>query len=543
MAEPPESIVTGTPAGDDGSRPGPGLRTRLFAAMLVVAVGVLAVSGALTLLLARRAAQDAALSSLRREAPALASRVDAFVRQVRAEDAGTPRRDLRLRAVLRAALEVSRAGVATITPEGEVVDGIAGLTGSSSRAGARQVAPPASLPPGVEPDDLDAAALSAGHQVSGRASARDVVFVAEPLSPTAGGRGVVVVSEEIPANPARSAASYFMVAAAVALALAAAVALVVSRFLTRRLGRVDAAAHRIASGDLSARAALSDRHDEIGRLGAAFDEMAARLERSRELDRAFLLSVSHDLRTPLTSIRGFAEGILDGTVEGDDATRHAAEVVLSEARRLERLVADLLDLARLDAHRFSLTPTACDAAEVVRRTAEGFGPSAAGLGLDLRVDAPMAVPARLDVERTAQLVANLVENALKYATTTVMVTVEVEAGAGSHSGPGGVAGPPAWFSVRVADDGPGVPAAEESRVFERLYQARPAAGRTIGTGLGLAIVRDLATAMGGSVTLATPRAEAGTGERDRDTTGTWTTFLVRLPTSAGSTLNEPAAPR
>ncbi len=541
MAVPPESIVTGTPAGDDGSRPGPGLRTRLFAAMLVVAVGVLAVSGALTLLLARRAAQDAALSSLRREAPALASRVDAFVRQFRAEDAGTPRRDLRLRAVLRAALEVSRAGVATITPEGEVVDGIAGLTGSSSRAGARQVAPPASLPPGVEPDDLDAAALSAGHQVSGRASARDVVFVAEPLTPTAGGRGVVVVSEEIPANPARSAAGYFMVAAAVALALAAAVALVVSRFLTRRLGRVDAAAHRIASGDLSARAALSDRHDEIGRLGAAFDQMAARLERSRELDRAFLLSVSHDLRTPLTSIRGFAEGILDGTVEGDDATRHAAEVVLSEARRLERLVADLLDLARLDAHRFSLTPTACDAAEVVRRTAEGFGPSAAGLGLDLRVDAPMAVPARLDVERTAQLVANLVENALKYATTTVMVTVD--AGAGSDSDPGGATGPPAWFSVRVADDGPGVPAAEESRVFERLYQARPAAGRTIGTGLGLAIVRDLATAMGGSVTLATPRAEAGAGARDRDTTGTWTTFLVRLPTSAGSTLNEPAAPR
>lgn len=536
MAVPPESIVTGTPAGDDGSRPGPGLRTRLFAAMLVVAVGVLAVSGALTLLLARRAAQDAALSSLRREAPALAARVDTVVRQLRAEGLGSARRDLRLRAVLRAALEVSRAGVATVTPEGEVVDGLAGLTGSSLVA-----APPAALPPGVDPDDLDPAALDAGRQVSGRASGRDVVFVAEPLTATARGRVVLVLSEKVPTNPARSAGGYFLIAAAVALALAAAAAFVVSRFLTRPLGRVDAAAHRIASGDLTARAALSDRRDEIGRLGAAFDQMAARLERSRELDRAFLLSVSHDLRTPLTSIRGFAEGIIDGTVEGDDATRHAAEVVLAEARRLERLVADLLDLARLDAHRFSLAPTACDAAEVVRRTAEGFGPSAAGLGLDLRVDAPVAVPARLDVERTAQLVANLVENALKYATTTVMVTVE--AGAGSDSGPAGATGPPAWFSVRVADDGPGVPAAEESRVFERLYQARPAAGRTIGTGLGLAIVRDLATAMGGSVTLATPRAEAGAGARDRDTTGTWTTFLVRLPTSAGSTLNEPAAPR
>ncbi len=493
-------------------RRGPGLRTRLFAAMVVVAVGALVVSGVMTLVLARGAAYDTARSSLRREAPRLAARVESLGRALRTGEGGPPRREVGLRAVVLAALEVSRAGVVTVTPEGEVVEGLEGLAGEAPSGELLRRARSSTLPPGVEPGDLDVDALAAGSQVSGRGTDRDVVFVAEPLTPTAAGRAVLVLSEPVSADPARRAAGWFLVAAAVALTLAAAAAFVVSRFLTLRLARMDAAARRIAAGDLSARVSSpGDHDDELGRLAAAFDEMAAGLERSRDLERAFLLSVSHDLRTPLTSIRGYAEGLLDGTIEGDEPTRHAAEVVVSESRRLERLVADLLDLARLDAHRFSLSAAPCDAAAVVRRTAEGFAPSATDLGLTLRIDETGPVAADIDAERLGQLVANLVENALKYARTTVAVHVD-----------GG--GEP-WFSVRVSDDGPGVPAAEQARVFERLYQARDASGRRIGTGLGLAIARDLAGAMGGTVELAAPVPPVA-GE----TPGA--TFVVRLPTGA-----------
>ncbi len=111
--------------------------------------------------------------------------------------------------------------------------------------------------------------------------------------------------------------------------------------------------------------------------------MAEGLERSRRLERQFLLSVSHDLRTPLTSIRGFAEALAEGKAP-DPA--HAAGIISAEARRLERLVGDLLELAKLDARRFSLDVRATDVAEVVADTAEGFRPAAdaAGVALDRR---------------------------------------------------------------------------------------------------------------------------------------------------------------
>ena len=143
--------------------------------------------------------------------------------------------------------------------------------------------------------------------------------------------------------------------------------------------------------------------------------MAAQLEQSRGSQRAFLLSVSHDLRTPLTSIRGYAEALADGTLDDadPDARKRAAAVITAEARRLERLVRDLLDLSRLDSHEFSLKPRPCDFSEIVRDAAEAFSPQARELGLDLHVQAASALPVELDPERLAQIVANLVENAVE----------------------------------------------------------------------------------------------------------------------------------
>jgi two-component system, OmpR family, sensor kinase len=225
---------------------------------------------------------------------------------------------------------------------------------------------------------------------------------------------------------------------------------------------------------------------------------------ARGLERDFLLSVSHDLRTPLTSIGGYAEAIADGTVESREDQKRAAEVIEAEARRLERLVADLLDLARLDAHEFSLTPRPVDAAEVVGEAVDAFEPAAREIDVELGVNRPSSAPVDADPERLGQVVANLVENALKYARTRVTV---------------GVSSANGTLELRVDDDGPGIDPDDLPRVFDRLYTSRSAPGRKVGTGLGLAIVRELSAAMGGTADVVS-----------LDSHGT--RFVVRIPSGA-----------
>ena len=196
---------------------------------------------------------------------------------------------------------------------------------------------------------------------------------------------------------------------------------------------------RIAAGDLDARMGTG-RHDypELQSLAGGIDSMAANLGRLRNTERQFLLSVSHELRTPLTSIRGYAEAIADGAVAD---TTHAAAVITTEARRLERLVADLLDLAKLDARSFSFHLREVDAAEVVEEAAEELRPVLDEAGLTLWVDNPggpqmvVADPDRLD-----QVLANLLENAAKFAQSAVSIgayaTQRVRGARGDRRRPG-----------------------------------------------------------------------------------------------------------
>jgi two-component system sensor histidine kinase BaeS len=199
--------------------------------------------------------------------------------------------------------------------------------------------------------------------------------------------------------------------------------------------------------------------------------------------------------------------VAEGAVDDEESRRRAALIIEAEARRLERLVADLLELARLDAREFSLHLGPVDVAEVARHAALALEPAAREVGLQLAVTGePGPLMAVADAERLAQVVANLVENALKYAARTVEVTTrEVPSGA----------------EIAVADDGPGIDPDDLPRVFERLYTSRRQPGRKVGTGLGLAIVRELVTAMGGRVDVG-PTAEGGTR------------FVVALPVGAPS---------
>jgi len=225
--------------------------------------------------------------------------------------------------------------------------------------------------------------------------------------------------------------------------------------------------------------------------------MAQSLQDSRSRERHLLLSVSHDLRTPLTSIRGFAEAIAEGAVE-DNA--HAADVIVAESRRLERLVGDLLELTKLEAGQLSMHIRPADVAEVVSTTAEGFRPMAIRGGQHLHVHSPDhgGPLVATDPDRLAQMLANLIENALLYARTTVTVTL--------HDGSGHATATPV---ITVDDDGPGIASGDLTRVFERFYQADSARTRQIGSGLGLAIVAELAAAMGATVRAESPLTPAG----------------------------------
>ena len=287
-----------------------------------------------------------------------------------------------------------------------------------------------------------------------------------------------------------------LLAAIGAIVVAAVVAAFLARRITRPIAAMETTAGRIARGDFSARVDLTDVPRRRARRARRCDQHDGRraAERRAATSARSCLSVSHDLRTPLTSIRGYAQAIADGTVSDREEQLHAAEVISAEARRLQRLVADLLDLARLDAHQFSLAPHPIDARDVVAETVDAFRPQGDDIGLAITFDADDTVPMNADPERLAQIVANLVENALKYATSSVTVGLTESSGIAR---------------ITVDDDGPGISPDDLPHVFERLYASRTVPGRVVGTGIGLAIVRELAGAMGGDAHVE-PIGSAGT---------------------------------
>ncbi len=357
-------------------------------------------------------------------------------------------------------------------------------------------------PAGVSAADLDVAALRQGRQVSGR-SGTHLIYTAvpTPLPSVTRYTPVLVISRTVdePANGLR----YFALVGLVTLLVAALVAAALARRFTRPLDAAVSATRRIAAGDLDATVEHTRGEDpEFAELAGSINSMGATLQRAREQERQFLLSVSHELRTPLTSIRGYADAIVDGTAAH---SADAAGIIGAEARRLERLVQDLLDLARLDADRFSLDLVTVDAAAAVHQVVDGFRRSAAELGLDLLAAPGSAATlwVRADPDRLVQVLANLAENASSFARTQVVLGSALVAGV-----------PTLW----VVDDGPGIPAEQLGRVFERHFVSDRVRGRRKGSGLGLAIVSELVTAMGGSVEAESPVVE------DRGTR-----IVVRLP--------------
>jgi two-component system sensor histidine kinase BaeS len=439
---------------------------RLTLAILGTVLATLVVAGVGTLVLARLGAREQTETDLRAQAADIAQQIKD------ANDVG----QLRVLANLRRALDLEGVTVARYGPGGRTVD---------------------ALPDGVEQSDLDLGELRDGGTVSGNHGSLVYAATAAPVTVTRNSGAtsnvlaVVVITRK--ADPLlRPATRWFLLAALATLAIGALVAWRVGRRMARPLRQVEEATRLIAAGDLSTRLPAPERgtDDELASLMASINTMAEALERSQGVERQFLLSVSHDLRTPLTSIRGYAEAISDGTL-ADPGT--GASVILAEARRLERLVRDLLDLSRLDARSFSFDLRPVDLDDIAAGTADGFRPEAEDAGIAIVVE-PSTAPAVVagDADRLAQVGANLLENALRYAHRRVTVRVTVEG---------------TWARLDVEDDGRGIAPEDLPHVFERLYVSRHQPERKeAGSGLGLAIVRELVTAHGGRVEARAGRA-------------------------------------
>ena len=287
--------------------------------------------------------------------------------------------------------------------------------------------------------------------------------------------------------------------------------IVLSSNLSAGLQAAMRVARAFAAGQMDQRM-RANGHDELGQLGAAFNQMADALQRQEQLRRDLLADVSHELRTPLTAIAGCADTLLDGAMQDNPAAaKRFLQIIVRESARLQRLVADILELSRLQAgavqiprQPLALRPVIADAVEIARLHARQNGVT---LALDYP-DALEALRVLGNEDRLAQALRNLLDNAQHHAPRGTQITVTVAADAQQ-----------AVISIHNA--GPGIPPEDLPWVFDRFYRAGQS-GDSAGTGLGLAIVREIMRAHAGTV-----RAES--------TPGAGTTFSLRIPRAQAET--------
>ncbi len=311
-----------------------------------------------------------------------------------------------------------------------------------------------------------------------------------------GGKGFVLLRPtDVVASSWQPHARGLLIGALAAGALAAAVAFFLARAISRPVRRVAEAARTLAH-DESPEPIPEQGARELALLAGSFNEAAAQLAQARMAERQFLLSVSHELKTPLTAIRGYAEGLGEGVLDPEEA----AETIRREAVRLERLVRDLLDLARMNRSEFAVHPESVDLGDAAREACRRYEAEARAFGVSLEAVASAPAPARADLDRLLQVISNLVENALRSTPPGGLVRVRAEPG-----------------RLVIEDTGRGLPDEDLERAFERFFlYDRHGSGRVLGTGLGLAIVKELTEAMDGKVEV-------------HSTPGLGTTFVVSLP--------------
>ena len=344
-------------------------------------------------------------------------------------------------------------------------------------------------------------ALLAGDTVS-RVERRAAAQVALEGRPTAAGGAVVLVrSTEDLEGPARQATRRILIGLGVGILVAVAAGALLGRWIARPLAAAAASARRMAAGERDL--PLPDRGaTEIQDVGHALAALDSALSTSEARQREFLLSISHDLRTPLTALRGYGEALADGVVAAADTATVGATLV-AETDRLDRFVSDLLELARLEADDFAIHPQSVDLGGVLAAVREAWSGHSATLGVTVVVD---AAPLHLitDGQRVRQVLDGLVENALRVSPEGSTVSI----GAERHG---------TTVRLTVTDGGPGLSPDDEAHAFERgMLHTKYRDQRPVGTGLGLSIAARLVARMGGTIAAG---AAPGGGAR----------FTVTLP--------------
>ena len=285
------------------------------------------------------------------------------------------------------------------------------------------------------------------------------------------------------------------------LAIAAGLVWYLSRRVTDPVLALSRAADQVAHGRYEAELPRARSRDEIGHLTDRFREMTERLAEVQELERNFLMSVSHDLRTPLTAIRGHVQALREGLADDPDALGASLDVIAAESDRLARLVGDLLDLAKLDTHRFTLTEQEVELQRLLEHAYQARSEEARQRGIEYERAFEAEPVIHTDGDRVLQIVSNLLDNAFTWTPDGGRIRLELASENGT-------------VSVSVSDSGPGISEDERERIFRPFWSGDGSGG----TGLGLAIAHELAHALGGDLDVdSTP----GRGSR----------FELRLPAS------------
>jgi len=301
-----------------------------------------------------------------------------------------------------------------------------------------------------------------------------------------------------------------------AFLLSVLLAIWIASSVARPLRKMADAAEAITGGDYDQQLSLQGP-EEVRRVASSFNSMASQMKMAQQAQRDFVANVSHDLKTPITSIQGWSQALLDGTATSEEERQRAAGIIHNETNRMARMVAQLLDLARIESGQIELSRELVDLCQIMTDVHRNLSVRAQEQGIHLTLEVMPAPPILGDHDRLMQVFTNLVDNALNHTPRDGRVHLTVR--------PHGEKA----VEAAVQDTGRGMESEELSRVFERFYQVDKSRSRTQarrGFGLGLAIVKELVEAHGGRIQA---RSQKGKGS----------VFLVRLPVSdipEGSTI-------
>jgi signal transduction histidine kinase len=279
------------------------------------------------------------------------------------------------------------------------------------------------------------------------------------------------------------------------LIVSALLAVYVTRRLTRPVLDLSGVADEVARGRYDVEVPAVPGGTEVGHLADRFREMARRLSEAEQMERNFLMTVSHELRTPLTAIRGHVEALREGLIEDPQMRSLSLDTIADETERLARLVGDVLDLAKLDARRFTVLDEEVDMQHLVARAYSTFNEEARRRDIDYRTEVRAEPVLITDGDRVLQIITNLLSNAFRWTPDGGRIDVALGQANGT-------------VSVAIRDTGPGIAPEHRERIFRPFWSEDKGGG----TGLGLAIASELAHALGGQILLETRVGEGSTFE-------------------------------